>query len=141
MQIKRKNWSLIVGISIPILMILFVWISIYLPSLFSHPTYDFIYSIGVDYSQGQYSVNNNHVVKLPPPNNTGNFVVPLQEANLYYYSAVQGKSRQISLQEAQNYTLNTDITSPDGYQVISNVQGNYTGGFFLAALATTILYI
>ena len=43
MEIIKKNITLILGISIPILMILFVAGSIYLPGLFIKPHFNFLY--------------------------------------------------------------------------------------------------
>ena len=56
MKIK-ENIPLAVGLLIPFLMILFIGLSIYLPSLFVKPQYDFIYISGGDnYSVQKYEV-------------------------------------------------------------------------------------
>ena len=66
-QIK-KNIPLVVGLAIPVLMILFVAGSIYIPRLFApEPKFNFVYSSGEDYYYGSlnnyYSVKNGKIVE------------------------------------------------------------------------------
>ena len=62
----KKNIPLIFAISIPVLMVIGIALSIYLPTLFVKPEYDFLYSIGGDYSyRNEYAVENGKLVKKP----------------------------------------------------------------------------
>lgn len=106
-------------------MILFVAISIYIPGLFLQPKYNFLYSIGGDYYPSQvYSVSNNHVTVNPQyayyPNNVSN-------PQLYIHNAVTNESTPVTLDNAENLTLDSSAESPDGYTLES---GNQNDGFF-----------
>jgi len=132
MEKIKKNISLIVGISIPILMIIFVAASIYLPGIFVKPQYNFLYVSGPDaYSYRNlidgYSVQDSKLIK----NNvlqvgTDN---PIPSATyLYVYDVVKNKATEISLADAQKLTLDSSITSPDGFEVVYGTKG---GDFLL----------
>lgn len=131
MEIIKKNITLVLGISIPILMIVFVAGSIYLPGLFIKPHFNFLYASGDDYyyySQQRYSVQNGRLVKNEieqPENQTYNS--PQGESKLYFYDVMKNKSREISFEEAQNLTLDSNIKSPDDFEVVYGSRGD---GFF-----------
>lgn len=121
MKIK-KNIPLILGVSIPILMILFVVASIYLPGIFIQPKYNFIYiSGGYDLV---YSVSGGKIIKATPLNPPYR---PSLEEKLYFHDVLENKSKEISYEEAQKYNLDPNIESPDGFQV---TYGTSSGGFF-----------
>jgi hypothetical protein len=119
----KKNIPLIVGISIPILMILFVAGSIYLPSLFVKPSYNFLYLLGASCYGQPYSVVNGKLeqndVKYPANYN------PPAQPELFIYDATKDQSQQISFADAQNLNLDSTNQSPDGFEVVS---GNSGGG-------------
>ncbi len=127
---QKKNITLIVGLSIPVLMIGFIAVSIYLPSFFVHPPQtNFIYSMGGDYyNRYRYTVHEGKVIeneiKLPENNNAQRYV---NEPKLFYYDVIKDSTREISLGEAQGLVLNNQNISPDGFQVVS---GNSEGDFF-----------
>jgi hypothetical protein len=99
MEAIKKNISLVIGVSIPILMILFVAGSIYLPGLFIKPQFSFLYVSGDDYYYGQqqYSVQDGKLVKneIKPPENQ-NYNPPRGESKLYLYDVVKNESREVS---------------------------------------------
>ena len=121
----KKNTSLILGLSIPILMVLFVAISIYLPRQFSKPGYDFLYIIGTDtyYSEYTYSVENGVLTR--EQNNTYQnkdlyYSKPLVDygpPKIYIYSIENDLAREISFEEAQAYKLDNNAKSPDGFEI------------------------
>ncbi len=126
MEMIKKNTTLIVGIAIPILMILFVAASIYLPGFFIQPKYDFLYASGDDYyySQYQYSVQNGKLTRHEVEKSDR---YPQREVKLYIHDVTKNESREISFAEAQNLTLDSNIKSPDGFEI---VYGSRAGGFF-----------
>lgn len=132
MEFIKRNVTLVIGISIPILMILFVAGSIYLPGLFIQPHTNFLY-VSVDdsyyyYNNGsQYSVQNNKLVKneIKQPTNQYYNPPPL-EVKLYVYDVEQNKATEISFTDAQNLNLDSNTKSPDGFEV---VDGNNDGFF------------
>lgn len=127
----RKNFTLILGISIPIIMILLIAGSIYLPGLFVHPQYNFLYVSGDDayFRQQQYYVQNGSLVKSefqPTTNQTYN--APKTESKLYIYDVVENKAREVTFEEAQNLNLDSNNKSPDDFEV---VYGSRDDSFFL----------
>ena len=130
MEFIKKNITLVVGISIPILMILFVAGSIYLPGLFIQPKFNFLYVSGDDYyyyNQYQYSVQNGKLVRseIQQPENRN--YQPPGEVKLYIYEVAKNESREISFEEAQNLNLDSNNISPDGFEVTYGICGD---GFF-----------
>lgn len=133
MEVIKKNITLVLGISIPILMILFVAGSIYLPGLFIKPHFNFLYVSGDDYYYNynngqQYSVQNDRLVKneIKQPENP-NYNPPRYEAKLYLYDVTKNESKEISFADAQNLNLDSNIKSPDDFEV---VYGSRDDGFF-----------
>lgn len=134
MDTIKKNITLVIGISIPILMILFVAGSIYLPGLFIKPHFNFLYVSGDDssyyyYNNGyQYSVQNGTLIKneAKQPENQ-NYNPPRVEPKLYLYDVAKNESKEISFAEAQNLQLDSSVKSPDEFEV---VYGSRDDGFF-----------
>ena len=115
---KKENIPLMVGISIPILMIIFVAISIYVPSLFVQPKTDFLYSVGGDYySKDIYSVQNGKII-VQGISYPEKYKEPMRNPKLFIYDMVKNESREISLEEAKNLNLNSNNKSPDGFEVV-----------------------
>jgi len=133
MQTLKKNTTLIIGISIPILMILFVAGSIYLPGLFIKPQVDFLYVNGDDnyyyYNSGyQYTVVNDKITKNDVKQPADPSLKPPQvEQKLYIYDVTENVSREISLEEAKKLDLNSNTISPDGFEVVYGSRND--GGF------------
>lgn len=129
MEFIKKNITLVVGISIPILMILFVATSIYLPGFFVQPKYNFLYVSSDDYyyyNQYQYSVQNGKLLRneiKQPENRTYRW---MRDVKLYVCDVVKNESREISFEEAQNLNLDSNNVSPDGFEV---TYGNRSEGF------------
>jgi len=133
METFKKNSTLIIGISIPILMILFVAGSIYLPGLFIKPHFNFLYASGDDsyyyYNNGyQYSVQNDKLIKneLKQPENP-NYNPPRVEPKLYLYDVTMNEAKEISFADAQNLNLDSNTKSPDDFEVVYGSRGD---GFF-----------
>ncbi|MFH1622181.1 MAG: hypothetical protein ABIA97_03575 [Candidatus Omnitrophota bacterium] len=126
MKIK-DNISLIVGLSIPLLMILFVGLSIYLPGLFVKPGYGFLYASGGDYhSIKQYAVKNGKIIEVEV-NYPERFSGAKIEPKLYVYNVSKDNSWEISFEEAEKLNLDDSTKSPDGFEVVS---GGYGGDIF-----------
>lgn len=147
MAFIRKNITLILGMSIPVLMILFVAGSIYLPGLFIQPKFNFLYASGDDYvyytNGQQYSVQNNKLVNNAikqaengnhnPFQRYGTYTPPRNEAKLFVYDVVKNESRQVSFDEAQNLNLDSNGVSPDGFEVVYGSRGDGIFPFFFYA--------
>lgn len=134
----RKNLSLILGISIPIVMILLVAASIYIPALFIKPTYDFLYSAGEGYYNiGYYVVQNGLLTKQPQSAyGTGaTSIVP----KFYIHDVQKNESREISFEETQSLKLDSSPKSPDGFEVSYGGSGDAFPFFFSSGSYTHYL--
>jgi hypothetical protein len=128
MEFIKKNITLVVGISIPILMTLFVAGSIYLPGLFIEPKFNFLYTSGYEYyNQYQYSVQNGELVRNEIQRPEGQVYPSGGEVKLYIHDVAKNESHEVSFEEAQNLNLNSNIKSPDGFEIVYGSRGD---GFF-----------
>jgi hypothetical protein len=129
----KKNLPLIIGLAIPVLMIVFVAAAIYIPSLFAHPQYSFVFSAGDTYSTNygdHYSVVKNTIVKntVPYPKDQNNAPYPKSNPiGLFVYNAKTDSVSPITFEEAQKLTVDISSKSPDGY--ILDRGGNNNGIF------------
>lgn len=123
MDIKR-NFTLILAIAIPVLMILFVAGSIYLPGFFIKPKNNFLYFLGDNYYGKQYSVQNGNLIEsyVERPYSPQDI-----NSKLYLYDIKKNESREISFQEAKNFNLDSNRISSDGFEVVN---GSTESGFF-----------
>ncbi len=121
---KKKNVPLVIALSIPVLMILLIAVSIYLPVLFVKPGIDFIYSHGGDYcSRDKYSVRDEKIVENAVKENSKNHGCGYQgEVKLYYYDVQRDTAREITFEEAKNYQLDNHSKSLDGFEVVPGNQ-------------------
>ncbi|MBI2096597.1 MAG: hypothetical protein HYT40_00345 [Candidatus Sungbacteria bacterium] len=137
MQIKQ-NLPLAIGIAIPILMILFVVGSIYLPGIFIHPQYNFLYVSNSypyygDYGYVKfYTVDNGKLIQhepQPPAADSKSLYrnPPPTEPQLYLYDVKKDSSSPISYDDARGLSLDQSTQSPDGFRID---QGSRDYGFF-----------
>ncbi len=126
---RIKNFSLIAGIALPILMILFVALSIYVPRMFVHPQYNFVFSMNdnAPYGSSQFSVENGAIVQhaVQYPDTYPKPVPPLQPM-LYVYDVRSDQAHLVTWPAAKKLHVSGDVTSPDGYQA---EQGRGGGGY------------
>lgn len=125
MNIIKKNITLILGMSIPVLMILFVIGSIYIPRLFIKPQFNFLYSQGGSnyYGQQQYSVQNGKLIKNENKQPSGvNYNIP-KKPQLYIYNITKNSSQAVSFTQAQDLNLDSNITSSDGFKIVPGNNG------------------
>ncbi len=128
MELIKKNRIFILGISIPILMILFVVASIYVPGIFIKPKCNFVYTSGAYYGN-EYSVVNNRITKVSIDQNgsSGTYESQgYQYPNIYLYDVINNTSSEISYQEARNISIDSSTKSQDGFEIDHGSSG---GGF------------
>lgn len=125
MKIK-KNIALIVGLSIPVVMIVLVAAAIYLPRLFYHPAYNFLYVTSGDYyAIQQYEVQDGRLMKKNVKRPDA--MASAGEAKLYIYDVATDRNTEVSFADAQNLDLDPDRQSPDGFEIVA---AGYRDGFF-----------
>ncbi len=143
----KKNFAILLAFILPVVLIIIVALSTYLPSLFLSTNYNFIYSACVDgtsysyggcdnYLQKRYVVvNNKLVINTVNPNqdSDGDKILDINEnytARIFLHDTEKNESREITLEEAQTLSLNSLLTSPDGVTVSSHYDRNNGGDFF-----------
>lgn len=127
MKISKDNTSLILGLSIPFLMILMIMISILVPKMFNQPLVNFVYMTGDDYTyqSGQkYIVTDGKIVENVRVNENH----PAQErVKIYLYDVSSKKSTLVEESALTKFILDPNEKSLDGYSVIRSGGG---GSFF-----------
>lgn len=121
---------MIVGISIPILMIILVAASIYLPGFFIKPQYNFLYVNGDDsyYNERhQYSVQDGKLIRNEMKDSEGKAYT---YARLFLYDVIKDKSREVTFEEAQNLGIDPSDVSPDGFEIAYGSHGSGIFPFF-----------
>ena len=119
--------SLVIAFLIPILLVILVLISIWLPRFLVHPTQDFIYSVGDEYSSSYYYVVQGEQIVRQEVNLPKEQIyrVPASgqiEPALYYYDVETNESRMLTLDEAQVYQISPQPVSDDGYQIVRGAE-------------------
>gem|GEM_PF-5973233 len=118
---KQKNIPLIVGLSVPILMILFVAGSIYLPRWFTkvRPQVNFLYSTGGYWGSDNFIIRDGKIQKVEekskspyPPYTTQD------QLRLFVHDMTKNESKEISFEAAQALQLNSNTVSQDGFEVV-----------------------
>ena len=129
-MINKQKLPLIIGLTIPIVMILVLGGIVYIPSLFVHPQHDFLYTNNDDYYSGQeYSVVNGKLVVRPLTAEELKFrgTATPPEPKYYVHDVKTNSSREITLAAAQKLNLDSNHISDDGYEI---VRGGYGGDIF-----------
>jgi len=133
---NHKNIAIILAFLLPIILILIVVLSVYLPSAFLSTKYNFIYaSCNTNYSYdcssrilNHYKVVEGKLVLEPFAEKTdsnSNGLLDEKEianARFFLHDTQKNESREISLQEVKSMTLNGLITSPDNVSVSSGYE-------------------
>ncbi len=114
---NKKNLPLIAGLSIPVVMMVLVAMSIYIPGMFAPKAKtDFVYSIGGYGAENDYSIRNGvFTVRELLPHETPNKL----SGRFYFHDMPANASREISLAEVQKMKLDSREMSPEGYTVRS----------------------
>lgn len=120
----RKNLPLVVGLTLPVLLIIAVALTIYLPGQLVQPQHDFVYLVGGDYyAQREYAVESGQLIKreLPPDAERERYIpferVRSTEVRLYRHEVAANTSRLITFEEAQQLRLDPSLKSPDGFTI------------------------
>src|SRR3989344_2124029 len=125
MTLKEKL-PLVVGIGLPILLILFVAITVYLPSFFIKPKYNFLYATGNLYDYDIKVVNGRLTSNPRYSQRDPYYRYTPTEPNIFLYDVTADKSKAVSLSVAQSYTLDPSTKSPDGFTVGRSNSDDYS---------------
>lgn len=122
-----RNYSLIIGLSIPILMILFVAGAIYLPRWFitvEPAEFDFLYTTGQRGAYTNYLVREERLVREDRaiPENVSQ---PQPEPQFFIHEVASNTSREITFSEAQVLYLDASAIAQDGYRIERGRRGGW----------------
>ncbi len=110
------------AIAIPVLLVIAIALSIYLPAAFAKkPKYDFVYTNEDDYYY-RYTVKEEKIIELPQDQKS---FYPLTRSDIKFYlhNTAENTNKEITLADAQSLNLSGDTTSPDGF-TITRPDGN-----------------
>lgn len=117
LKTMKKHHTLLIGVSIPILMILFIIFSINWPVKHTLPHYDFLYSSGnypIEWSQ--IRIVQGKIMSADPETALSD---KNSDERLYLYDTAQQTVVPINFKLAKDFTLITTQTSPDGFKIQS----------------------
>ena len=112
--------SLIIGLAIPVLMVIFIAVSINAPRWFNSvepPAVDFLYLAGRENPYAQFVIRDGRLVQLesvepekhsPPGSYKVHFIV---------HDVSENRSREVRREEAERLALDSSLQSPDGFTV------------------------
>jgi hypothetical protein len=125
----KKHISLIIAIAIPIIMVLTIALTIYIPRSNLVLNSDFVYSVYDGYYSRSFyfSEEQGRIVKLESgikAEQPDGLVTPV----LYYYEAETESSRTMTETEAMSLSLSSSKTSPDGFIFVGR---EYNNGFMI----------
>lgn len=128
---SKPNISLIVGIAIPILMVVFVACSIYLPGLFIQPKQNFLYMTGNNdayYCNAVFEVHGGKLTSVKPqaPYNDPAYVKTACDRAFHIYDVATNEVKDLTVEEAMALSLDNSPLSSDGFEV---VRGGRSGDF------------
>jgi hypothetical protein len=127
---KKENITLIVGLSIPVVMVLFIAGAIYLPSLFvdvDPPKFSFMYMTNNSSDGYSYSVKKNNLSREKIERKNKSYSSHQRQVRFFIHNIKTHKNKELSFEEASAVSLNSNIESPDGFK-IENGRSSY--GFF-----------
>lgn len=130
----KKNFSLIIALIIPILMILFLVAIVYIPRIYNHPQYNFLFVSGGNYNEEYIIQNGKLVARFNPSVPIDKLSYPEENINneflarLFVYDIKQNKAAEVTLEQAKAFNFYSDFESPDGYKIINGSSYNFIFG-------------
>jgi hypothetical protein len=120
----RKNLPLVIGLALPVILIIVVALTIYIPGQLVKPQHDFLYLVGGDYyTQRQYAVENGKLIKreLPPDLEREKYLpferVRSTDVRFYRHDVETNQSQPLAFEEAAQLKLDPSLKSPDGFTI------------------------
>lgn len=131
-----KNISLLIAVSLPILMVVVIAASIYIPRQSIKPQTNFIYSTeeADGYLYYEYSVVAGKLIYKFPLISEYEKDKPIFEHTFYLHDVESDKSKKITFNEATALKLSNEKLSPDGYEV---VRGGYNNSYFFLSVPSS----
>lgn len=156
-EFLKKNFALVCAFALPILLIIIITLTTYLPSVFISTKYNFIYTVCFDgrnyysyncndYLQKRYSVADDKLVINPidtaqdlDKNGIPDYKQSYSD-RIFLHDTEKNESREISLKEAQALSLSGLLTSPDNITVSSHYDRTPDEFFFFGGGSSSYGY-
>lgn len=136
-QFIKNHGVIILAFALPVTLIIVVALIAYLPSFFISTKYNFVYVSCVDGTnydpylctqtiRNSYTVVDGKITLTPIDPNTDKDKDGILDSNekhtahIFLHDTQKNESREISLEEAKTFELNSLLTSPDGVTISSN---------------------
>jgi len=137
----KQHIPIIIGITLPIVLVIAVAIAVWIPRLTADPQYDFVYvydgTRGPSSECMNYFIDDGELIKQTFDMNdertravaglSSNTVCYSADAQLYRYDVSKQVSKRISVEGAQQLDLDDGRVSSDGYRLVRDVN---RGGIF-----------
>lgn len=143
----QRNLPVILAVSLPVLLVLFVALLAFIPNLGPKPQYDFLYTKvetrwqyvmnqGCEVYASYYTIEQNQLIAKPfdvsvfdskntvEPCSGYSTVIKKEAPKLFLYRVKDEKSEEISLDNAQKLVLKGYPSSPDGFTVQKRMINN-----------------
>ena len=117
-EFLKKNFVILLAFILPIALMVIVATGIYYQSLLISTDYDFIYTHTNYYDEDPFSVENGKL--------RVNAIDSDCRLRIFLYDTPKNESREMTLEEAQELTLNGQLRSPDGVYI--SLYKNTVGG-------------
>ena len=124
---NKKDFPLIIALSIPALTFAWIVLNTYLPILFVHPHTNFLFFRGNENSIDKYSFQGGQLVEQYRKYPNGDY--QYYEPKIFIHDVKRNKTREIFIEEARRLNLNNQRKSPDGFEVAYG-SGFYESPFF-----------
>ena len=125
---RKQNISLIIGLSIPVAMILFIAIAINGPRWFNtiaQPQNDFLYTTGQQNPYAVYLVKDGRLTLQENTVPEGVHTTQLPPLHFFVHDVSENASREIAEDEAMSLILNSSVRSPDGFSIETGRRGGW----------------
>ena len=117
---KKENITLIIGLSIPVVMVLFIAGAIYLPSLFidvEPPKYSFIYMTNNGQDGYTYQVKEKKISREKIERKNNYYKSNPRQVRFFIHNMKTHKNKELSFEEASEISINSNFESPDGFKI------------------------
>lgn len=142
LKIKKEHYPLLLALSLPILLFIGVWVTNFLPGLFSQPKYNFIYFNARELPYGAssefYTIDpytkkivkdeitfSDYYWKNNPSETISSARAKFIFPTLYLYDVSSKISKPITLEDANNFIIDNSVKSPDGYEITHGQKASF----------------
>lgn len=125
---RKSKIPLLLGIGIPLLLIVLVFVVDYLlPEVFVKPAYDFVYAAGYGKTYVEIKEGTVYIPPCPYEETELRSCAVYPDVDFYLYDIEEEENIPVSLGEVNSYNLDVSEKSPDGYSIL---EARGEGGFF-----------